>query len=152
MSGKLKKKRAAAPLGPALALILAAGVFASAPAGLKVARADASPVLKTLSIDEGYALVEENRDNPDFIVIDVRTDAEFREGHLEKALNYDVNSDTFRDDIGAIDKTKTYFVYCRSGSRSARAVEVMGELGFTKMFNLNGGYVQWEKKGYPVAR
>jgi rhodanese-related sulfurtransferase len=152
MSMKAGKKRAAALSGYALALILAVGVVASAPAGLEVALAGASPDIKTLSIEEGYALVKENGDNPDFVVIDVRTDAEFREGHLEKALNHDYYADAFREDLDALDRTKTYFVYCRSGSRSARAVEVMGELGFMKLFNLNGGYVEWEKKGYPVAR
>jgi len=152
MNGKIGKKRAAALFGTAFARFFAMLVFAMAPAGLEVAFADAAPEIKTLSIDEGYALIEENSRNPDFVIVDVRMESEFRVGHLENAVNYDYYAETFRDDLGALDKTKTYFVYCRSGSRSERAVEIMEKLGFTKVFNLNGGYVQWEKKGYPVAR
>jgi rhodanese-related sulfurtransferase len=152
MNLKERIKRAAGPLGSALVLVAAALVFASVPAGPVAALAGVSSDVKTLSIDEGYTLVEENRDNPDFVVIDVRTDAEFRDGHLEKALDFDFYADTFRENLDTLDKTKTYFVYCRSGSRSARAVKIMEELGFTKLYNLDGGYVQWEKRGYPVAK
>jgi rhodanese-related sulfurtransferase len=147
-----ENKRRAAIVVPALVLILAIGVFATAPAGRQAAFAGSSSGFKTLSIDEGCALVEENGDNPDFVIVDVRMESEFRRGHLENALNYDYYSETFRDDLGKLDKTKTYFVYCRSGNRSERAVEIMGGLGFTELYNLGGGYVQWEQKGCPVAQ
>jgi len=152
MRKNAKKGRGAATVAPALVLILALCVFATAPAGFEVAFAGEIPEVRTLSIDEGYALVEENSDNPDFVVLDVRMESEYRAGHLENALNFDYYAETFREDLDKLDKTKTYFVYCRSGNRSERAVEIMGGLGFTDTYNLGGGYAQWVKKGYPVEQ
>jgi rhodanese-related sulfurtransferase len=156
MSDNVKKRRPAA----LAAAIFSAVAFVSLPAGPPgrevegpgTARAAEAPEITNVTIDEGRALVEENRNNPDFVVVDVRTGAEFMEGHLENALNFDIYSATFKEDIGVLDRAKTYFVYCRSGNRSAAAARIMGELGFTKLYNLNGGYVQWESKGYPVVR
>jgi rhodanese-related sulfurtransferase len=152
MRENAKKRRAAAIVPPVLVLTAALLAFAAAPAGTGVALAGVIPAVRTLSIDEGHALVEENRDNPDFVVLDVRMESEFRAGHLENAINLDYYSETFKEDLGGLDKTKTYFVYCRSGNRSERAVEIMGGLGFTDTYNLGGGYAQWVMKGYPVAQ
>jgi rhodanese-related sulfurtransferase len=140
MRENARKRRAAAIVPSAFVLTMALWAFAAAPAE------------RTLSIDEGCALVDENRDNPDFVILDVRMESESRAGHLENALNLDYYSETFREDLERLDKTKTYFVYCRSGNRSARAVEIMGGLGFTDTYNLGGGYAQWVQKGCPVAQ
>jgi rhodanese-related sulfurtransferase len=152
MRENAKKRREAAFAPHALVLTAALLAFAAAPAGFGIAFAGEIPEVRTLSVDEGHALVEENRDNPDFVILDVRMESEFRAGHLENALNLDYYSESFKEDLGGLDKTKTYFVYCRSGNRSERAVEVMGGLGFADTYNLGGGYAQWMKMGYPVAQ
>ena len=81
------------------------------------------------------------------ITLDVRTPSEFNEGHIEGALLVDFQSGNFENEIASLDKSKTYAVYCRSGSRSGQAVKVMSEAGFTNIYNLNGGVIDWANAG-----
>lgn len=73
-------------------------------------------------------------------VIDVRTPAEFAEGHLEGAVNIDWQDAGFADAVSALDKDGTYVIYCRSGNRSAQAIDAMTSMGFTDLTNA-GGYL-----------
>lgn len=68
-------------------------------------------------------------------VIDVRTPAEFAEGHLDGAINIDWQGATFADDIAQFDTAGTYVIYCRSGNRSGQAISAMTEMGFTDLTN-----------------
>lgn len=86
------------------------------------------------------------------IVIDVRTKREFREDHLSNAINIDVLDDSFEREIAKLDKTKTYFVYCKTGKRSDAAEKAMKEKGFTKLITLDGGIIAWKEQGLPVTR
>ncbi len=88
---------------------------------------------------------------PGVVVLDVRTAGEFAEGHLENAINIDVEGGQFDAGIAQLDKTKTYAVYCRSGRRSGVAVGKMSEAGFTSLFNLNAGITDWQSQGFPVV-
>jgi rhodanese-related sulfurtransferase len=85
------------------------------------------------------------------ITLDVRTPGEFNEGHIEGALLVDFESGNFENEIAALDKTKTYAVYCRSGSRSGQAVKIMSDAGFTNIYNLNGGVIDWANAGLPLV-
>jgi phage shock protein E len=76
----------------------------------------------------------------DTIIVDVRTPAEFAAGHLEGALNIDVQSGEFDALLGDLDPDADYLVYCRSGNRAATAIDRMAALGFT--FLQNGGGVE----------
>lgn len=71
-------------------------------------------------------------------IIDVRTAEEFQAGHLDGAININVESPNFDQEISELDKVGDYFVYCRSGRRSAIAVSRMSELGFTNLTDLGG--------------
>ncbi len=73
-------------------------------------------------------------------VIDVRTAEEFATGHLDGALNFDVQSSSFAEQVSALDPAANYVVYCRSGNRSTAAIESMKALGFTGTLT-NGGAV-----------
>lgn len=84
-------------------------------------------------------------------VIDVRTPEEFAEGHIDRAELIDFNAAGFRDRIGALDRDGTYFVYCRSGNRSGQATAIMAELGFTRVYDLDGGITAWHDAGAPVV-
>jgi len=81
------------------------------------------------------------------VTLDVRTPGEFNEGHIEGALLVDFQSGNFENEIASLDKSKTYAVYCRSGNRSGQAVKVMSEAGFTNIYNLNGGVIDWANAG-----
>ena len=79
------------------------------------------------------------------VILDVRTEAEFNEGIIANAINIDIHlGQGFITEIEALDKTKNYYVYCRSGMRSAKACEIMKEQGFENAFNLVGGITEWD--------
>lgn len=79
--------------------------------------------------------------SPGAILLDVRTPEEFAEGHIEGAINLDINTASFRTNITKLDPTDIYFVYCRSGNRSAQAVEIMKSAGISSIYELRGGIV-----------
>jgi phage shock protein E len=87
----------------------------------------------------------------DVIVLDVRTAAEFNESHLSNSVNIDVLGDYFSADVSALDKTKSYAIYCRSGKRSVDASEAMDQMGFSATFNLNGGIIEWIDSGRDIV-
>ncbi len=72
----------------------------------------------------------------DVIIIDVRTPEEFAQGHLEGAINLDVESGEFEAGLADLDPAAEYSVYCRSGRRSAIAADVMAQNGFTEVTDL----------------
>ncbi len=81
------------------------------------------------------------------VVLDVRTYEEFTQSHIPDALNIDVKGDHFNADVSALDKSKSYAVYCRSGVRSALASEVMAQIGIANVYNLAGGIMEWLESG-----
>ena len=85
------------------------------------------------------------------VLLDVRTSGEFYAGHIEGAINIDVEGMTFESEIANLDKTKTYAIYCQSGRRSRIAVETMSKAGFSKLFNLDQGIGSWQSAGLPVV-
>jgi phage shock protein E len=88
----------------------------------------------------------------DAVIIDVRTPEEFATGHLEGAVNIDVQSPDFGTIISQLPTDAEYFVYCRSGNRSGQAIETMTASGFTDL--TNGGSVAEASSttGIPVVQ
>ncbi|MGS2740480.1 rhodanese-like domain-containing protein [Sinomicrobium sp. M5D2P17] len=94
-------------------------------------------------IQEEWVEQLENDDNA--VILDVRTEEEFEEGYIPDAVNIDIRQGQgFIDELEKLDKSKTYYVYCRSGARSAQACAIMGQLGFEEAHNLLGGILEWE--------
>lgn len=89
----------------------------------------------------GCATAEPVDLSEDTVIIDVRTPAEFASGHLEGALNIDVQSPDFAAQIMELDPSGEYFVYCRSGNRSGQAIAQMTQMGFDGNNLTNGGGV-----------
>jgi rhodanese-related sulfurtransferase len=85
------------------------------------------------------------------VLLDVRSAGEFYAGHIEGAINIDVEGMTFDGEIASLDKSKTYAIYCQSGRRSRIAVDTMNKAGFTKLFNLDQGIGSWQAAGLPVV-
>ena len=81
-------------------------------------------------------------EHPNAVLVDVRTPVEFQRERIPNAINIDVISGGFLKQIATLDKTKTYFVYCRSGGRSAQACSVMANEGLI-VYNLSGGISNW---------
>ncbi|TVQ45149.1 MAG: rhodanese-like domain-containing protein [Saprospirales bacterium] len=76
-------------------------------------------------------------------IIDVRTPAEFRKGHIKGAVNLDLSAFDFQKKIQELKKEENYFLYCRSGARSAVAARLMSQKGFKNVFNLDRGIMSW---------
>jgi len=89
---------------------------------------------------------------PGTIVLDVRTPAEFATGHLPGARNIDIGAPGFATEIAKLDKNATYAVYCRSGKRSAAALEQMAAANLTHAYDLAGGMLAWEDMGGPTMK
>lgn len=85
------------------------------------------------------------------VLVDVRTPAEFKAGHVKKALNSDFNGGQFAEQIKGWDKSKTYYLYCASGNRSGKAAKLMSEAGFKHIFDL-GAYKDLKAGGLPVSQ
>lgn len=94
---------------------------------------------------------EKMKEKSDALVIDVRTPAEFNKGHIDGALNIDWNGNDFNNHIALLEKNNTVMVYCLSGSRSAAAADKMRSIGFTEVYEMDGGIMKWNAANLPVT-
>lgn len=77
-------------------------------------------------------------------LIDVRTANEFKSGHIKNARNIDFFSNNFSKDMSTLNKEKPVYLYCRSGNRSHKAATQLVKLGFSEIYDLKGGYLNWK--------
>lgn len=78
------------------------------------------------------------------VIIDVRTDEEMEEGIIPGAMQMNIQDTAkFYEDAKQLDATKSYYLYCRSGSRSAQACMLFNSLGIENAYNLKGGISEW---------
>ena len=89
---------------------------------------------------------------PGVIILDVRTPEEFNAGHIANAININLADSNFSSEVSKLDKNATVAVYCRSANRSAVATDEMAELGFTDMYDMQGGIIDWQAAGGPVIQ
>jgi rhodanese-related sulfurtransferase len=80
-------------------------------------------------------------------LLDVRTTTEYEVAHLKNAQNICVTDSDFKKRVAKLDKNKPVYVYCKKGGRSARASEILKDLGFTKIYDLDGGIIAWDAEG-----
>ena len=113
---------------------------------------DETATIEDITPQEAFTLIQNNQNNPDFVIIDVRTPAEFDREHIENATNMDFYSEFFRDTLNTLDKNKTYIIYCAVGGRSGSALDIMAELNFKEAYNILGGINQWKTEGFPTAK
>ncbi len=98
--------------------------------------------MKNLTQEQWSKEVDQDKDA---VVLDVRTEEEFIEGYIPSAKNIDIyKGQGFLDEVNQLDKSKNYYVYCRSGARSAQACALMNQQGFENAYNLMGGITEWE--------
>lgn len=108
----------------------------------------ATKPVQTLDV-KTYADKLKNTEKPQ--LLDVRTPEEFGVEHLENADNVNVNSPDFATKAAQYDKSKPIFVYCKVGGRSAQAADKLVAMGFTEVYNLEGGIMKWTTAGMPKA-
>jgi rhodanese-related sulfurtransferase len=85
------------------------------------------------------------------LVVDVRTPKEYNEGHLENALNINFYDENFLDQFANYSKEEPIYIYCRSGGRSGKAAKKLSKLGFKKVYDLQGGYLNWTAKNHKIV-
>jgi len=96
--------------------------------------------------DELNDLIDSGKD--DLVVVDVRDESEYIEGHIRGAINIPVVS--FASRAGVLDKNKTIIVYCNAGNRSYKAYRKLMNLGY-KIF-YQSLFTDWTKAGYEVEK
>lgn len=105
-----------------------------------------------ISAQEAQTLIAQNSGNTEFTILDIRTPPEFAQGHITGAVLIDYTTPQFKSQLDQLDKTKTYLVYCRSGNRSGRALEIFRQLGFNDIYHLKRGINEWQAKGFQLVR
>lgn len=96
---------------------------------------------------EAKVFAEKIAATPNAQILDVRTPEEFASGHIDNSANVNWNGNDFVAKAAALDKTKPVFVYCKSGGRSKQAAAKLEELGFTTIYELQGGMLKWDAAG-----
>lgn len=92
------------------------------------------------------------RDDPSIVVIDVRTPAEFAEGHIPDAVNIDFQASDFEERVSELDREKSYLVHCEVGGRSGNSMRIFEDLGFRDIFHLRSGFRGWKDARMPVEQ
>lgn len=103
-----------------------------------------------LDANSAFKLIQENKENPNFVLLDVRTPGEYEQSHIPGSILINYQSPDFLEKIKELDKNKTYLVYCKSGMRSGASIDTMRKLRFKKLYNIAGGIMGWENSGLPV--
>lgn len=88
--------------------------------------------------------------NPEAILLDIRTPEEFASERIPGAVNVDFYAPDFKDQLADLDPDASYVVYCRSGNRSAQAMPMFDQLGFSDLLDVDGGIVAWYESGLPI--
>ncbi len=105
--------------------------------------------IRVVSASEAAATIADAPEN--LVILDVRTQEEFGEGHIEGAVMLDFYRDDFADELAKFDPDVPYVLYCRSGNRSSSARAIMADLGFQSVEDVDGGIVGWQAAGLPVV-
>jgi len=95
---------------------------------------------------------ELNKITDEIQLIDVRTPKEFAEGHLSNAVNINFYDSNFMEEMSKLDKNKDLYIYCRSGGRSGKAAKKLKSQGFLKIYDLEGGILNWNQSKMKVVK
>ncbi len=92
------------------------------------------------------------KSDSNYIIVDVRTPKEYRNGHMKNAVNVSYFGTVFTDSIKKLDRNKTIYMYCQTQHRSPLASKKMKKLGFKKIVDLKGGFTKWENNQMPIEK
>jgi rhodanese-related sulfurtransferase len=85
-------------------------------------------------------------------IVDVRTPEEFVSGHLDNAININWKESNFENEINKLNKTAPVFLYCKGGRRSSKAASKLEEMGFTTIYDMEGGITSWNENNLPLKK
>lgn len=143
-----KRRKASKPSYPKWLLPVAAiVVIAALIGGVMLLTKDDKASADTLISPKEYTSDFDTRDH---LLVDVRTVAEFNEGHIEGAINIPVEELDQR--LDELPQDETIVVYCRSGNRSADAADMLDEAGYSSVYDIDGGVIAWSADNLPLVR
>ena len=108
-------------------------------------------VFEDLTVVQCDSVINANYDNPDFVILDVRTSGEYIPQHLEDAINIDYYAADFSEQLDQLNKEKTYLIHCKSGGRSGVTFDLMQTLDFQEVYNMLGGMNAWNAESLPTT-
>ena len=144
MGKKIKKIFKSGIFYLASAALIALLFFNISLAGCKTQESKPASITN-VTADEVYKMLSSNKD---YFILDVRSKEEFDSGYIEGAYLIPVTE--LENRLVELPQDKPIIVYCRSGSRSTSAANILLEKGFKEIFNMTGGITEWQSKGFPV--
>jgi rhodanese-related sulfurtransferase len=107
---------------------------------------------KTINVVQADSLIKSHLGLSDFVLLDVRTPAEYITERIDKSRNLDGSAAYFNDSIEKLDKNRIYLVYCGSGGRSPGACSKMMAKSFKTVYNMQQGLSAWKSAGFPTVK
>ncbi len=135
---------------PRLLVVLLAAALIGGACGSSGTDSTSAPGVRVVNATDAAAIQAEPPN--DLVILDVRTPEEFAEGHLDGATMIDFYRDDFAEQLEELDPDAPYLLYCRSGNRSGQAADIMRELGFTDVADIDGGILAWYDLDLPTVQ
>jgi len=88
--------------------------------------------------------------NPSLVILDVRTNEEYTNGHIEGTINIPI--DELEERLDELNDNDELLVYCRTGNRSRTAIEILNENAYEKLYHMNEGISAWIASGYSITK
>jgi len=108
----------------------------------------ATAEIQLVTAADAAAVLEDRA--PEVVLLDVRTLEEFQEVRVPGSVNVDFYATDFAAQLDTLAKDVPYVVYCRSGNRSGQTMNIMRELGFSEVWDVDGGIISWNEAGLPL--
>ena len=105
-----------------------------------------------ITANQAHRLIEEKQGSVDFVILDIRTPNEFAAGHISGAVLLDYYAPDFIQKLQKLDKSTSYLIYCRSGNRSGRTLQLVEKMGFSKIYHLQRGIIDWVGSKFGLVR
>lgn len=131
--------------------LLVSGCMSDAALGLVHEPLDGFPSYGKIGPEEAAAMILALQDDPRFVLLDIRTPEEVETGHLPEAVNLDSRSAGFENELATLDRELIYLIYCRTANRTGQAFDLMVQMGFMKIYDLQGGIRLWRELDYPIC-
>lgn len=114
-------------------------------------KGNSTGIYKRLTAVQCDSLIKANAENPQFVILDVRTPGEWESGHIEGSINRSTRLSDFTAQLDQLPKHKTFLMHCQSGGRSAGAFQQMKDFQFAEVYEMIGGLNAWNNSGFPLT-
>jgi rhodanese-related sulfurtransferase len=108
-------------------------------------------VQSTITVISPKEVYDSLQEDQSLQLLDVRTPEEYGVTHLKSSQNICVTTPGFEEKAAKLDKSKPVYVYCKSGGRSARASKILSDMGFTQIYDIQGGITNWQAQDLEVV-